>query len=128
MCNFAGLADCETTYSCCYRFQPICAFWEASMVLINSLMYKFRRKLYFNFYYNFTCTLTKTSSQYVWIFVIYYLIIYHFISIFGYCVTDLILWVFPVLMVLLRLVTCNRLVNLGISKQQHLNLKTKNLI
>ena len=30
--------------------------------------------------------------------------------------------------VLLRLVTCNRLVNLGISKQQHLYLKTKNLI
>ena len=29
---------------------------------------------------------------------------------------------------LLRLVTCNRLVNLGISKQQHLYLKTKNLI
>ena len=28
----------------------------------------------------------------------------------------------------LRLVTCNRLVNLGISKQQHLYLKTKNLI
>ena len=29
---------------------------------------------------------------------------------------------------LLRLVTCKRLVNLGISKQQHLYLKTKNLI
>ena len=29
---------------------------------------------------------------------------------------------------MLRLVTCNRLVNLGISKQQHLYLKTKNLI
>ena len=29
---------------------------------------------------------------------------------------------------LLRLVTCNRLVNLGISKEQHLYLKTKNLI
>ena len=28
----------------------------------------------------------------------------------------------------LRLVTCNRLVNLGISKQQHLYLRTKNLI
>ena len=28
----------------------------------------------------------------------------------------------------LRLVTCNRLVNLGISKQQHLYLKTNNLI
>ena len=33
-----------------------------------------------------------------------------------------------VIMQLLRLVTCNRLVNLGISKQQHLYLKTKNLI
>ena len=32
------------------------------------------------------------------------------------------------LCVLLRLVICNRLVNLGISKQQHLYLKTKNLI
>ena len=32
------------------------------------------------------------------------------------------------LSLLLRLVTCNRLVNLGISKQQHLYLKTKNLI
>ena len=30
--------------------------------------------------------------------------------------------------VVLRLITCNRLVNLGISKQQHLYLKTKNLI
>ena len=30
--------------------------------------------------------------------------------------------------VMLRLVICNRLVNLGISKQQHLYLKTKNLI
>ena len=30
--------------------------------------------------------------------------------------------------IMLRLVTCNRLVNLGISKQQHLYLKTKNLI
>ena len=29
---------------------------------------------------------------------------------------------------LLRLVDCNRLVNLGISQQQHLYLKTKNLI
>ena len=29
---------------------------------------------------------------------------------------------------LLQLVTCNRLVNLGISKQQHLYLRTKNLI
>ena len=29
---------------------------------------------------------------------------------------------------MLRLVICNRLVNLGISKQQHLYLKTKNLI
>ena len=32
------------------------------------------------------------------------------------------------LFILLRLVICNRLVNLGISKQQHLYLKTKNLI
>ena len=31
-------------------------------------------------------------------------------------------------LLVLRLVTCNRLVNLGISKQQHLYLKTKNLI
>ena len=43
--------------------------------------------------------ITKTSSQYVWIYVIYNLIICYFISILGYCVTDLILWVFPVLMV-----------------------------
>ena len=32
------------------------------------------------------------------------------------------------LTLVLRLVICNRLVNLGISKQQHLYLKTKNLI
>ena len=35
---------------------------------------------------------------------------------------------FTVKYVLLRLVICNRLVNLGISEQQHLYLKTKNLI
>ena len=29
---------------------------------------------------------------------------------------------------MLRLVTCNRLMNLGISKQKHLYLRTKNLI
>ena len=47
----------------------------------------------------FICSLTKTSFQYVWIYVIYNLIICYFISILEYCVTDLIVLVFPVLMV-----------------------------
>ena len=46
----------------------------------------------------------------------------------GYNLNDIKLKLVNNINRLLRLVICNRLVNLGISKQQHLYLKTKNLI